>query len=161
MRYIITVLLLIMNGFALEVHEWGTFTTDVLPDGRQLFGLEKGKVVWNFSKETFDEISWRGTILGPESEASYTSPQEQETVTWVNPHTDSKFLKILGQVEKFIFYRGVATFEEGLSYNLEEKNKLKISNKYTDTVPYVLVYEYKEGKRIVHADDNHAEAREA
>lgn len=244
MRYFVALLVLVLQVKALEVHEWGTFTTMHSPDGRQLIGMEKSEEalppfvrsivgkrvnfslkgfgpgtipknvtvrmetpviyfysdkeqdfevkvgfkdgiisewypmesladsfskrmekfhikgnspkqgphrVWDLAKPTYDEIVWKGKVLAPDSELSYTSPQSQETVTWVNPrHTDSNLVKINHQVEKFIFYRGVANFEQGLKFNSQEKNLLKISNKYTDTVPYILVYEYKNGQKIIH-----------
>ena len=244
MRYFVALLVMILQVKTLEVHEWGTFTTMVTPDGRQLTGMEKeeealpkfvhdmtgqgitvgkgfypgfkpknvtvrmetpviyfysdkevnfevkvgfkggvisqwypfnttsfmqnkervkkflkdgnsskeyGQIVWDFAKPTYDESIWRGKVLSPYSEKSYSSPQSQETVTWVNPrHTDSNLIEIGRQVEKFIFYRGVASFEQGLKFNAQEDGVLKIQNHYGDTVPYVLVYEYKQGKKLIH-----------
>lgn len=87
-------------------------------------------------------IEWKGTILDPTSSAKYTPPANELTPTWTAPRkTDANLVQAHnGEVEKFLFYRGVGNFETPISASFSAAGELVISNTGSESVPYAFVF---------------------
>jgi hypothetical protein len=104
----------------------------------------------DFRKNYTDSIDWKVKVLSPDSHLSYTSPQNLETPTWVNPRfTDANMLQIGKDREKFIFYRGLARFDQPLKVTAQSSKKITLQNIDKDDIGFALVYEYKKNKAKV------------
>ncbi len=103
-------------------------------------------------------IKWNATILSPNTNEevndfccindSCVSHPEWETPQWIRPRaTSSNLVKgPNGEIEKFLFYRGIANFEVPLKVEFNDSGKLIIANNGTEKLNYVMVYEKKDGQ---------------
>lgn len=87
-------------------------------------------------------IEWDCKVLNKNTEKTINTNPLEETNTWTAPRaTDANLVESPnGQVEKFLFYRGIGNFETTVSLSFEEQ-QLKIENTSSETIPYVFVYE--------------------
>ena len=97
----------------------------------------------DFRKSLEDSIDWKVKVLSPDSHLSYTSKQNLETPTWVNPRfVDANMLQIGKDREKFIFYRGLARFEQPFKVTAQSSSQITLQNTGNDEIGFAMVYEY-------------------
>jgi hypothetical protein len=94
-------------------------------------------------------INWKGTVLEPNSKKAYSAPKDQLTNTWIAPRqTNSNLIESNGQVEKYLFYRGVANFDIPIQVNFKNAKNLTVKNTGNDAIPYVFVFEKTEDGKM-------------
>lgn len=102
----------------------------------------------DFRKLYNDRLEWKVKVLSPDSRLSYTSPQNLETPTWVNPRfVDANMLQIGKDREKFIFYRGLARFQQPFKVSARSETQLTLENTGSDEISFAMVYEYTKDKK--------------
>jgi hypothetical protein len=99
-------------------------------------------------------IRWKISVLPLNTQLKYTNDKSLETPVWTSPRaTASNLVKTSdpnGQVEKFLFYRGMGNFQEPIKVEFNAKRQLVISNSGEETLKYVMVYEKrKDGTAFV------------
>lgn len=101
----------------------------------------------DFKKPYNGWISWDATILPPLATDPYSAPEKQVTPTWSAPrNTDANLVRCQKEVEKYLFYRGVGRFSLPLFTMVSsDDNTLYLSNYGSDLIPYIFIYEKKEG----------------
>lgn len=107
-------------------------------DFQYLIDFKKPKTGW---------INWQTTVLAPEDSLNYTpQPVTGNFPQWVAPrYTKSNLVKNpQGQVEKFLFYRGIANFEVPVKVEFNTSGNLVITNQGLDKLSYVLVYDKRD-----------------
>jgi len=104
--------------------------------------------VINFAVERTGWIKWDATILAPGDQSQYTSNPILETPQWVRPRaTQSNLIRgIDGNVEKFLFYRGIGNFEVPLKVEFNVESNLVLTNGGNEALKFVMVYEKKKGQ---------------
>ncbi len=100
---------------------------------------------WDFKKPYRGWMNWQVRVLPPNSAPALTPPKEQETEIWTSPRaTDANLIQShKGEIEKFIFYRGVANFSIPVATKFSSDNKLVIKNTGQTALPKIFVYEKK------------------
>lgn len=100
---------------------------------------------WDFTKPYKGGMKWKVRVLPPNSTKELTPPKEEETKIWTSPRaTDSNLVESKkGEVEKFIFYRGVANFTIPIETKFVNNDELTVKNTGPNTLPKVFVYEKK------------------
>lgn len=106
--------------------------------GEEAPGMEK----LDFKTPYKGWIEWDCKVLDENTEKTINTKAELETNTWTAPReTDANLVESPnGEIEKFLFYRGIGNFETTVSLSFEEE-QLKIKNTSTETIPYLFVYE--------------------
>lgn len=95
-----------------------------------------------------DTIDWKAKVLSENTKLSYTNPQDLETPTWVNPRfTDSNLIQVGKEREKFIFYRGLARFQQPFKVTAQSDSQITLKNTGSDQISFALVYEYTKDKK--------------
>ena len=88
-------------------------------------------------------IKWNATVLAATQNLTPTSPNSQVTQEWAAPRaTAANYVK--GQnneIEKFLFYRGLANFATPFKVEFNDKGNLVIQNLFNTTLPYIMVYD--------------------
>lgn len=106
---------------------------------------EVKKSYHNFTTPYEGWIEWDATILGPGSAEPLTAPKELETAHWTAPRVkDANNVAANGEIENFLFYRGLANFDIPMQVNFTDPTTLSITNGGSDAIPYVFVYEKTE-----------------
>lgn len=100
---------------------------------------------WDFTKPYKGRMKWKVRVLPLNSNKKLTPPQEEETKIWISPRaTDANLIESQKrEVEKFIFYRGVANFAIPIETKFVSDNELTVKNTGPNTLPKVFVYEKK------------------
>jgi hypothetical protein len=94
----------------------------------------------DFARPVHGFMEWQANILAPDSRRKPTETTDSHT--WNTPRqTDANFVEIPAQaeIEKFIFYRGVANFLPPISAKYVN-HKLTISNTGKNDLSFVFVY---------------------
>lgn len=86
-------------------------------------------------------IQWQGTILAPQTKDTLTQPAKSSH-TWLAPRaTKSNLIKSYnGEVEKYLFYRGLGSFDIPLKMHFDDNGRLNIRNTDKDGLGFVMVY---------------------
>lgn len=95
----------------------------------------------DFSYEQTGSIDWEATVLAPSS----TEPLSQQATgfpKWIAPRsTDANLVKAhTGEVEKYLFYRGLANFELPLEAKFINDTSLLLRNTSGLDIPFVFIY---------------------
>lgn len=92
-------------------------------------------------------IQWKATVLKPGLQLTPTPPPAELTQEWVAPrNTGANFVKGQnGEIENFLFYRGLANFETPFKVEFNNKGSLVLHNQFTQALSYVLVYDNSPG----------------
>jgi hypothetical protein len=115
-------------------------TAGEIDDGRPSLDLSQSYRGW---------IQWDATVLPPDAVLPLSAPSELETPTWRAPRaTDANIVKAgpAGEVEKYLFYRGVGNFPVPLRASFDNQGQLVVTNTGEAPIPYVFVYDGQEGK---------------
>jgi Secretion system C-terminal sorting domain len=99
-----------------------------------------------FGRQYNGWIEWNGTVLEPGSTEPLTPNESQLTPTWIAPRaTDANLIKSHnGEVEKYLFYRGIGNFKVPLLARFNAGGDLQIANNGADLIPFVMVYDKPE-----------------
>jgi len=85
--------------------------------------------------------SWSIDVLPPNTERTLTHPNESVSKVWLAPRkTESNSILCNNEVEKYIFYRGLASFENPIIPRHLSNGKIEVENKAGD-LPFIMVYE--------------------
>jgi len=97
----------------------------------------------DFSQPRTGWIKWNATVLPPNSIANYTDSSGLETPQWIRPRATASNLVqgSNGEIEKFLFYRGIANFDVPIKVEFNTSGKLIITNTGSDKISYAVVYE--------------------
>ena len=87
-------------------------------------------------------IDWNATVLAPDTKEQMT--QQSVSAKWYNPRqTDANLVKNAdGEVEKYLFYRGLANFGLPLDVKFIDSLNLKISNTSNFDIPFFYIYDH-------------------
>lgn len=88
------------------------------------------------------DIEWKGKVLAPTSTEKLTQVNTQ-SITWIQPRaTKANLLKVgdSGEVEKYLFYRGLGNFENRLKIEFEVDGIFMFTNLTGTRIPYAIVY---------------------
>ena len=123
------------------ISEWYPERTD----GEPL--IDNSTIMIDLAKPTEGFIEWDATVLAPDNQPAYTNAEEQETEQWIRPRaTAANLLQASnGEIEKFLFYRGIANLDMPLRVEFNYKEELLLTNNYEEDIAYALVYDKKEG----------------
>jgi hypothetical protein len=88
-------------------------------------------------------IEWKADVLAPGTKIGLSAPEDQATHTWVAPRaTDANLVQThKGEVEHFLFYRGVANFGVPLHTAFNTAGELVLTNTGDEAIPYLLIYD--------------------
>lgn len=91
-------------------------------------------------------ISWNATVLAPDANVPLTPKESQLIPTWTAPRaTDANLVKgSTGEVEKYLFYRGIGNFKVPLHASFNAQGNLVVRNNGREPIPFVLVYDKPE-----------------
>jgi hypothetical protein len=92
--------------------------------------------------------AWKATVLAPGPALPYsTTASGKETSEWTAPRfTESNQLRgANGEIEKFLFYRGLGNFPSAVEMRFLADGKLQVKNGGTEDIPYLQVYEMAYG----------------
>jgi hypothetical protein len=88
-------------------------------------------------------IKWNATVLNATQNLTPTPPNAQLTQEWTAPRaTAANYVRGQnGEIEKFLFYRGLANFSTPFKVEFNDKGNLVIQNQFATPLPYVMVYD--------------------
>lgn len=95
--------------------------------------------------------AWKATVLAPGPERPYTTTASgKETGEWTAPRfTEANQLRGEdGEIEKFLFYRGLGNFPSAVDMRFLPDGKLRIKNVGSEDIPYLQVYEMPYGTLV-------------
>ncbi len=98
---------------------------------------------FNMTNAYIGNIAWKAKILAPSATDSLTPPLSQLTSEWTSPRaTTSNLLRNNnGEVEKFLFYRGLGSFSSSLKIFFTPEGNLSVTNIGKWKINHVMVYE--------------------
>ncbi len=108
----------------------------------------------NFPKLSFREYygfaKWNINILAPDNTAQPTQSDESVPHVWLAPRmTKANMIESNGEIEKYIFYRGLGAFENPIIPKYTKSGDIVVTNNGGE-IPYALVYEKDtNGKRYI------------
>ena len=111
---------------------------------------EREMVQWkpiDFSKPYDGAIEWDVEILSKaESDPAYTFKADENT-TWIYPRVpDANMLKVGGEYEDYLFYRGVGNFDLPVTFSVDASETLVVKNDSEEAVPFAFAFENIGGK---------------
>jgi hypothetical protein len=88
-------------------------------------------------------ISWKAKVLAPETVLPYTAPVAATTAEWRAPrNTAANLLQgEKGEIEKFLFYRGIGNFTSAVSLKFDADGKMIVTNNSGDAISYLQIYD--------------------
>lgn len=129
--------------------------------------FSSGKKEPNNSKKILDLknytgfISWKAKILEPKNKSTLTI--NTNATEWIHPReTESNLVQRNNEIEKYIFYRGIANFENPILTKLQSNKKEKflvLKNLTNEKIPFVFVLknDYQNKKKLVYWSGNMTE----
>jgi hypothetical protein len=108
----------------------------------------------NFNRLNFlgytGHASWTVNVLPPNTSKTCTQADNDVPPIWLRPReTNSNLIESGGDIEKYIFYRGLGSFTNPVQPFYTKSGHLKIANN-TDDIPFAIAYEYTEsGERYI------------
>jgi hypothetical protein len=88
--------------------------------------------------------AWKATVLAPGPELPFTTTASgKETGEWTAPrYTAANQLRgAKGEIEKFLFYRGLGNFPSAVDMRFLTTGMLQVKNGGNEDIPYLMVYE--------------------
>ena len=90
-------------------------------------------------------IDWPQVRITPDRKPTYPTGSGTSHY-YAARNTDAAPLLVNGQDEKFLFYRGVASFPSIVSTRLDEDNQVTVSNLGAHPIPSVILFENRAGR---------------
>jgi predicted transcriptional regulator len=102
-------------------------------------------------KNYYGYAKWRINILSPNTSAIPSNPDSIVSNVWLAPRkTASNIIESGNEREKYIFYRGLASFTNPVIPKYTKSSNLLVTNTTQENLKYVLVYEItKDGRRFI------------
>lgn len=96
----------------------------------------------DLSKPMTGSIDWDATVLAPDTKESITN--NAATPKWYQPReTTSNLIKNhSGEIEKFLFYRGLANFSLPLEVKFLDSMNLYVKNQSEWDIPFIYIYDH-------------------
>ena len=97
----------------------------------------------DFKNPYTGSVVWNARVLGPGATDAISSPAAQETPEWRAPRLAAANLLrgSKGEVEKFLFYRGIGNFPLPVEAKFSGAGQLTLTNKGPHAIAYAMVYE--------------------
>lgn len=100
----------------------------------------------DFSKNYQGSIEWDVEVI-PKSQADTALTfKPSETTTWNYPRvSDANMIKVGGEYEDFLFYRGIGNFPLPVVFSVDADETLHVENKSEEAIPFGFAFENKNG----------------
>lgn len=99
----------------------------------------------DFAKEPYQgHIAWKAKVLAPGSNLPYTTTAlGGETGEWTAPRSTlaNQLRGQQGEIEKFLFYRGLGNFTSALQISFKNPGTLVLRNTGDEDIPWVMIYD--------------------
>ncbi|MDB5105703.1 MAG: hypothetical protein JWP91_3392 [Fibrobacteres bacterium] len=96
----------------------------------------------DFAQGTYPgHVGWKATVLAPGPDLPYTTPGA--TLEWLAPRatTANQLRGQHGEIEKFLFYRGLGNFPSTVDIHFMPDGLLRVRNGGAEDIGYLMVYE--------------------
>ena len=100
---------------------------------------------WTKLSETTGAIQWDNVKVVPHSKPAYLT-EDGLSHYYAARETDAAPVAIGSQMEKFLFYRGLASFPVPLTAALDAHGAVVVSNKSTHAMPAAILFENQSGR---------------
>jgi hypothetical protein len=109
----------------------------------------------DFTKDYKGSIAWNVEVLSPEETARTLLFKPRESINWMRARVrDANAVRTSnGETEGYLFYRGIGNFKPGLDIHVSQEESLMLYNRTGGTIPYLLVFERRNGQVRWHASD--------
>ena len=114
--------------------------TEWYPQATEVSRLQPGMTYGNEGN-----IDWRGVQVSPGAIAEFPNAGDRSHYYQAR-ETDSAPLRVGDQVEKVLFYRGIADFDIALQPRFLPGDKLEIRNAGPDPIEFAMLFENQRGK---------------
>lgn len=106
-----------------------------------------GAVPVDFSAGYRGSATWEIDVLAPGAADPITTPRKWETPQWPRARVSgaNRVRGPAGEVEGFVFYRGLGHFEPPLRVSCDETGRMRLENTGPDRIPFALVYDRRPG----------------
>jgi hypothetical protein len=103
-----------------------------------------GDTIDFYKPERSSSIEWNATVLDTNTKEHLTQTGNNVTAKWNAPRaTTSNLVKNeKGEVEKYLFYRGLANFSMPIIANFIDQKTFLLANTSSDTIPFIYVYQH-------------------
>lgn len=107
--------------------------------------IAKGLPAIDFARASTGAASWRVDVLGPTARDAFSARPEMETPQWPRARVAAanRLRGPKGEVENFIFYRGIGRFDLPLRTTIDAAGTLRLANAGADAIPFVLVLDVR------------------
>ena len=98
----------------------------------------------DFSEQRTGSIDWNATVLSPSTTEKLTQQNVSAFHKWTDPRgTTSNLIKNNnGEIEKYLFYRGVANFPLPVAVQFIDSVHLSVSNTSALDLPFIYIYDH-------------------
>lgn len=101
----------------------------------------------DFAKKRTGSIEWEVDVLAPDADRGLVF-KPGEMLNWVRPRNPkANVLKVADEYEDYLFYRGVGNFSLPLTFTVDSKETIQISNTSSDNAPFLFVHEITEDRK--------------
>jgi hypothetical protein len=100
---------------------------------------------WTKLSETTGAIQWQDVKVLPHAKPAFLT-EDGLSHYYAARETDAAPIAVGGQMEKFLFYRGLASFPVPLTASLDEHGAVVVSNTSAYTMPAAILFENQNGR---------------
>ncbi|HWE50954.1 MAG TPA: hypothetical protein VG273_14265 [Bryobacteraceae bacterium] len=93
-----------------------------------------------------DSIEWRSVTLGKDSNDIDYPLEQPPSHYYAGRYTDSAALTVSGETDKFLFYRGVGSFQPPVAAQVSADDRIVVKNLSTEAIPAAILFENHSGK---------------
>jgi hypothetical protein len=104
-------------------------------------------------------ITWPTVNIQPGAKAEFPSDRDGSHY-YAARETDAAPVRVYGEEEKFLFYRGVAGFDVPISTSLQDDGRVVVKNLSSFTMPRVILFVKRDGKIGFRVEDGLASMTE-
>ena len=119
------------------ISEWYPSVAQVLPTGT-------GNAIKNLPL-TYGTIDWKNVKIMPGAAESYPS-EGGSSHYYAARRTNSNPVQVGNQKEKFLFYRGIASFQPPIAAVVNPNGTIQVTNLGSEQIPNVILFENRAGK---------------
>lgn len=97
----------------------------------------------DFNQPYHGSIEWNVNVLSPADSAKQLLFKPGDTLGWVRARVpDANVVRTAnGQIEGYLFYRGLGHFDPGLKTTVDASEVLHVQNRTGGAIPYLIVFE--------------------
>ena len=102
----------------------------------------------DFSKPYHGSIEWKVEVLSPQQSRSARTFKPDDTLNWLRARIPEANVvrSSSGEMENFLFYRGLGHFSPGLHTAVSADERLELRNDTGGDIPYLLVFEKRQDR---------------